>query len=449
MQIPSDVFKAYDIRTIYAKGETEELAYRVGRSLVYQQNTDTVVVGRDSRVTSPDLASCACRGACAAGARVFNAGLVSTDQFYYICNSRRVPGIMVTASHNPAEYNGFNLVSSDGSTIGQGSGMEDIEDGVRMCAASDGDGSKEVTDIDTLEEFLDRLSSIVPPETVAKAELVVDAGNGTLGPLLSSLKDRYTALNIRELYWEPDGTFPNRGPDPLKDKNREVLKEEVIKGEQRIGVSFDADGDRVFVLDERGRFIQPDIIGSLLSEFFLLREPGEGVVHDITVSRILSETVGRCGGTSYAERVGHTYIKQRMKKENAVFGVERSGHFYFRDFYYADSGVLAMLFLLSVLAEKGRSLAECVDPYMGVYHVTDPMSFPVKEDLHDVLDRLADTFSDGTVSRRDGVAVDYETWRFVVRPSNTEPVVRVVVEATTPDILKERTAELERVITRS
>ena len=448
MPVSQDIFKAYDIRAVYPDALTEEVAYRVGRAVsTTEMQAPAIVVGRDSRVSGPSLSEWLIDGVCDQGPDVVDIGLVSTDQFYFTCASEGLPGVMVTASHNPPQYNGFKMVASDGSVIGSGNGMDTVQKLVTDASFPTPVKTGRHTRKDIRKAFLDLLSGLVSPGSVGELSVVVDAGNGGVGPVLSELFERYPTLTVHPLFWEPDGRFPNRGPDPLKDGALDRLMREVRTRGAGLGVAFDGDGDRVFFVDEDGEMVPPDFITALLCEHLLGRSSErESVVLDLTVSRVAEDAVGRMNGQVLRERVGHTFIKRAMKNSGALFGAERSGHYYFRDFFCADSGMRTLLSVLELLTDQKRALKQCVTPLRERYFISDPLTFEVSEDPDRVIDRVKERFRDAEIGTMDGISVSYDDWRCVVRRSNTEPVVRAVVEAHSPDTLRIKIKELTDVI---
>ena len=448
MEIKKEIFKAYDIRGIYPGEVNEDAASELGRAFSEIYIEDKVLIGHDARTSSEALAEELMSSIEECGFNPVYIGLVSSDEFYVSCLSKELPGIMVTASHNPPEYNGFKMLSAEGNSVGKGSGMEELQKKMMSKQYSlpkrdRGNRSR----METGPDFINTLLKCVPSDTVGPLSVVIDAGNGALGPCLQRLIPKYENLKVKELFWSPDGTFPNRSPDPLKESAQDRLIEEVLKNPGHFGVSFDGDGDRVFVVDEEGEPVPSDFLGAMLTHYFLSLDPEASVVRDVTVSQVLSETVSEHEKARIVtERVGHSFIKRTMKETGAVLGVEKSGHFYFKDMYRADSGVLAMLYLLKYLSEKKQSLKEAVDPLRKKYFLTGQINLSVKEDPAEILDRVSESYRNESTDRIDGLSVTSDRWRFVIRSSNTEPVVRLVAEAKSKEDLKAKVDEVIEVI---
>lgn len=448
MEIKEKIFKAYDIRGIYPGEVNEDVATLLGKVFSEIYIKDRVLIGHDARTSSEALTEELMRSIEKSGFDPVYIGLVSSDAFYFSCLSQGLPGIMVTASHNPAEYNGFKMLSAEGNSVGKGSGMEELQEKIvaeKYSVPEKGTGKR--TQVDTRSDFVDALLKCVPSDSVGPFSVIIDTGNGALGPCLKRLMPEYQNLKVKELFWEPDGTFPNRSPDPLKEGAQDRLKEEVRNNPGYFGVSFDGDGDRVFVVDEDGESVPSDFLGSLLAKHFLDLDPNESVVRDVTVSQVLSETVSEYENAEViTERVGHSFIKRTMRDTGAVLGVEKSGHFYFKDMYRADSGVLAMLYLLKYLTEEKLSLKEAVAPLRKNFFLTGQINMTVDEDPANIIERVAESYKDESVERIDGLSVTSDKWRFVIRSSNTEPVVRLVAEAKSKELLKDKVKEAIKVI---
>lgn len=425
---PHRVFKAYDVRGRADTGELDsELYRRVGSALVGVLDASTVAIGRDCRATSAEFADALADGVMAFGGDVVDLGEVPTDAVYYYSGAHQVHGAIVTASHNPAEYNGLKLCRPGAAPVGMESGLAEILEAVVAADRSPtvARGNEQAEEI--VDDYVDHLFSIVPPDSVGALRVAVDAGNGMAGVAIEQVFERIRA-SIDGLYLEPDGTFPNHPADPLVPENLEDLKELMDQGGHDIGVAFDGDADRAFFLDDRLRPLSGSTVTSLIARRILADNPGASVVHNLITSKAVPELVAAAGGTPIRTRVGHSYIKQVMAESGAVFGGEHSGHYYFKDNFRADSGMLAMLFLLRIVTEEDRPLSE-IRSDVELYSASGEINFEVTDPGRS-LEAVADVFGDAESDRLDGLTVDLgEAW-FNLRPSNTEPLLRLNAEAT-------------------
>ncbi|MGM0628916.1 MAG: phosphomannomutase/phosphoglucomutase [Patescibacteria group bacterium] len=446
MEIKDKIFKAYDIRGIYPEEINEPVAHEIAKAFCDIYGKEKIIVGYDARLSSAKLSEEIMKSAEESGLNPVNIGLVSSDHFYVQCISNRVPGIMITASHNPAEYNGFKMLSGEGHSIRKGGGMEELREKINKKEKDHNKNKKgSRTKRDTSDDFIKKLTDNVPPGSVGSSSVVIDAGNGALGPCLEKLTPLYKDLKVKKLFWEPDGRFPNRDPDPLKEKAQDSLRKEVLKNKGSFGISFDGDGDRVFVIDEEGEFVPSDLLGSLLTYYFLEINPEEKIIKDVTVSKVIDDITEEYKEAEViTERVGHSFIKNTMKESGSVLGVEKSGHFYFRNLYRADSGVMAMLYLLRYLSEKGKSLKEAIDPLRSNYFLTGQINLAVEKDPSEIIKMLISKYKNEDIGQIDGVSITAKNkdWRVVIRPSNTEPVVRLVAEANSEKLLDKKVREL-------
>lgn len=424
---PLTVFKAYDIRGRADTGELDaDLYHAVGSALVARLGAKTVGVGRDCRKTSPGFAAALARGVTRAGGDAIDLGEVPTDAVYYYSGAHDVHGAAVTASHNPAEYNGLKLCRPGAAPIGIETGLAEIRDAVMAGEDFSAPDAGSLRTASIVGDYVDHLFGIVPAESIGPLRVAVDGGNGMAGVAIDSVFDRIDA-SIRGLYLEPDGTFPNHPADPLVPENLEDLRRLMEDREFDLGVAFDGDADRAFFLDDRGVALSGSTITSLVARRILADSPGAGIVHNLITSKAVPEVVTEAGGTPIRTRVGHSYIKQIMADTGAVFGGEHSGHYYFRANYRADSGTLAMLYLMRVLSEDGRPLSVIRDE-VERYASSGEINFVV-EDAEAVLARVAGRYHDAHTDRLDGLTVDLgERW-FNLRPSNTEPLLRLNAEA--------------------
>ena len=445
------VFKAYDVRGVYPTELDEEGAYAIGRAYVEQFEPRKIAVGRDMRVSSPSMQEAVMRGAAEAGAEVLDLGLVGTELVYFAVGELELDGgIAVTASHNPKEYTGMKIVRRGALPVGGESGLMDVRDralgGVSGSEPQSPDGPARGSDepYDRWPAYVDRVLSFVDVAAIAPLRVVIDAANGMAGVMLPPVLERLP-VDARTFYFEPDGTFPNHEPNPLLPENREFIVAKTLEEGADLGVAFDGDADRCFFVDDTGEFVPGDFVTALLAESILEKQPGAKIIYDVRASWAVPATVERAGGTPLVNRVGHAFIKHRMREEGAVFGGEVSGHYYFRDFSQADSGVVPFLLMLELISKRGQKLSEILRPYRERYFLTGELNTPVA-DVPRKLDELQERFRDGTVSHLDGVSVDFDDWHFNVRPSNTEPLLRLNLEALSEEEMERRRDEVLGVI---
>ncbi|HET7069521.1 MAG TPA: phosphomannomutase/phosphoglucomutase [Nocardioides sp.] len=430
------VFKAYDVRGTVPDQIDEELCRRTGAAFVRVAGASTVVVGHDMRPSSPSLATAFAEGATEAGADVVMIGLASTDQLYFASGHLGRPGAMFTASHNPAGYNGIKLCRAGAVPIGAETGLYEIRDAVSRPRSTSAPTPGEISERDVLHAYAAHLLSLAPVAGRA-LKVVVDAGNGMAGltaPVVFELVGG--EVDLVPMYFELDGTFPNHEANPIEPENLVDLQKRVVAENADIGLAFDGDADRCFVVDELGRAVSPSVLTALIAARELAKEPGAAVIHNLITSRRVPELVTELGGTPVRTRVGHSFIKATMARTDAVFGGEHSGHFYFRDFWRADSGMLAALHTLSALAGSDRPLSELLDDYRRY-----ALSGEINSEVVDAAATLATVESTyaGTpgavVDHLDGLTVTTDDWWFNVRPSNTEPLLRLNVEGADDDTM--------------
>jgi phosphomannomutase len=424
------IFKAYDVRGLVPEQLDEELARRTGAAFVSVVGGGTIVVGHDMRPSSPGLAEAFAQGATAAGADVVHIGLASTDELYFASGSLAHPGAMFTASHNPAAYNGIKLCRVGAQPIGLETGLAEIRDAAVAGDTPVADVPGEVTQADVLEAYADHLLSLAPVEG-RRIKVVIDAGNGMAGHTAPVVFDAIGAEQVEmvPMYFELDGTFPHHEANPIEPENLLDLQARVVDEGADIGLAFDGDADRCFVVDEQGRAVSPSTLTALIASRELKRVPGASVIHNLITSRAVPEIVSERGGTPVRTRVGHSFIKATMAETDAVFGGEHSGHFYFRDFWRADSGMLAALHTLAALSDTDRSLSELLAEFER-YVVSGEINSTV-DDAPAVVTEIEAAYADRdgvTVDHLDGLTVTTDDWWFNVRPSNTEPLLRLNVE---------------------
>jgi phosphomannomutase len=438
------VFKAYDVRGIYPDELDEAGAEAIGRAYVAQFEPRRMAVGRDMRLSSPAMQEALMRGAAAAGAEVLDLGLVGTEMVYFAVGSLGLEGgAMVTASHNPKEYTGMKLVRRGALPVGGESGLFDVRD--RALEDSEPRGAEgTIEQYDIWPAYVDRVLWFVDVSTIKPLKVVIDAANGMAGAMLPPVLERLPIETVR-CYFEPDGSFPNHEPNPLLLENREFIVRKTLDEGADLGVAFDGDGDRCFFVDDTGEFVPGDFVTALFAESLLEKEPGAKVIYDVRASRAVPDAIERDGGVALMNRVGHAFIKARMRKEDAAFAGEVSGHYYFRDFSQADSGVVPFLLMLELISKRGRRLSEILAPLRSRYFITGELNTPVP-DVALKLQELKERYADGRVSHLDGISVDYDDWHFNVRPSNTEPLLRLNLEATSEELMEQKRDEVLEVI---
>lgn len=419
------VFKAYDIRGRTDTGEVSpELAEAVGASFALLTDASEIAVGRDCRASSPGLAAALMEGITSQGVSVLDLGEVATDTIYYMSGSKQVPGAVITASHNPAEYNGIKLCRAGAAPVGQDTGLSEIEKMVE-AGVPEGPGGGVVREFNALPGYIDHLLSVVDATRMSPLRVAVDGGNGMAGVVIEEVFGRIPPT-LLGLYLEPDGTFPNHPADPLQPENLVDLIALVRAEKTDLGVAFDGDADRAFFIDDDGSVLSGSTTTALIARWFLARKPGATIVHNLITSRAVPETIRALGGIPVRTRVGHSFIKQVMAETGAVFGGEHSGHYYFADNFRADSGMLAMLVLLQLISEDGRPLSEIrreVEPYAASGEINLRVS-----DQAAALEKVGGAFPDAKLDRLDGLTVSWPDQWFNLRASNTEPLLRLNVE---------------------
>jgi phosphomannomutase len=440
------VFKAYDIRGIYPSELDEEGAYAIGRAYVEQFNPKRIAIGHDVRLSSPAMAAAAIRGAVDAGADVHELGLVGTEMVYFAVGDLDLDGgIAITASHNPKDYTGMKIVRRGALPVGGESGLLEIRDRA-LKGFGEATGSGSVEEADIWPAFVDRVLSFVDVDAIAPLKVVIDAANGMAGVMLPPVLERLPQVETVRYYLEPDGTFPNHEPNPLLSENRQFIIERTTAEAADFGVAFDGDADRCFFVDDGGEFVPGDFVTALFAESILEKEPGAKIIYDVRASWAVPDTIERAGGIPLINRVGHAYIKLRMREEGAVFGGEVSGHYYFRDFYQADSGVIPLLLMLELVSRRGKKLSEILRPFKERYFITGELNTPVP-DVDLKLKELQERFApEGEVSHLDGISIEAEDWHFNVRPSNTEPLLRLNLEARSKERMEQKRDEVLEVI---
>ncbi len=442
------VFKAYDIRGIYPTDLDEAGAEATGRAFVEVFQPRRIAVGHDMRVSSPGMVEAVMRGVAAAGADILELGLVGTEMLYFAVGELGLDGgIAVTASHNPKEYTGMKIVRAGALPVGGDSGLLDIRD--RALSLSDrsvGLSAGHVQRYDIWPQYVERVLSFVDVAAIKPLRIVIDAANGMAGAMLPPVLEWLPAVQAQRFFFAPDGTFPNHEPNPLLPENREFITGKTLEERADFGVAFDGDADRCFFVDDTGEFVPGDFVTALLADSILVKEPGAKIIYDVRASWAVPETIRRAGGIPLVNRVGHAFIKHRMREEDAAFGGEVSGHYYFRDFSQADSGVVPFLLMLELISKKGKKLSEILRPFRERYFITGELNTPV-EDVEQTLQELKGRFgNDGRVIELDGISVEAEDWHMNVRPSNTEPLLRLNLEARTRELMERKRDEVLAVI---
>jgi len=442
------LFKAYDVRGVVPGELTPETAYRIGRAIVVYLKPEDVAVGRDMRVSGPALSAALIDGIRDQGANVVDLGLVSTDALYFAVGKYGYPaGVMITASHNPAEYNGFKICREEARALSLDEGIGEIRDLVLANEFPEpADGRRgELQTRDVLDAYSDHVLSLVDPAKIRPLKIAVDAGNGMAGATVPRVFDRLPC-EIVPLFFELDGTFPNHEANPLEPENIKDLQKAVLANSCDLGVAFDGDADRMFLIDERGQFVGGDMVTAMVSVSMLRKFPAAAVVYNLICSHAVPETVDRLGGRPVRSRVGHSYIKALMRKEDAVFGGEHSGHFYFRDNWYADSGLIALLTVLELVSESGQTLSETLRP-LDTYVRSGEINTEVPDPAATVAAIEAAVRAKGAkIDKLDGLTAELPTYWFNLRSSNTQPLLRLNVEANDPETLTTATKDLMAMI---
>ena len=437
------VFKAYDVRGIHPTEIDEDGAYRVGRAFVEHFGLGRIAVGRDMRVSAPTMTAAVIDGAADGGADVLDLGMIGTEMLYYAVGELDLEGgIVVTASHNPKQYSGMKIVRAGALPVGGDSGLDDVRQ-----AAEAGFGGVvrrgDVTPTDIWDGFVAKVLSFVDPTSIRPLRIVIDAANGMGGTMLPPVLEQLPQLDVVRCFFEPDGAFPNHEPNPLLPENREFIVERTRAEGADIGVAFDGDADRCFFVDDTGEFVPGDFVTALLAQAMLEKQPGAKILYDVRASWAVPRTIEEAGGVALVNRVGHAFIKERMREVDALFAGEVSAHYYFRDFTRADTGVVPFLVMLEILSRAGRKLSELLAPFRERYFLSGEINTPVADvdaTLREIEERYA--AAGGRISHLDGVSVDFDDWHFNVRPSNTEPLLRLNLEALDEGAMEHRRDEV-------
>jgi len=449
MNIDPSIFKAYDIRGLYPGELNEETAYAIGRGFAAYLKAATVAVSRDMRLSSPSLSAAFIDGVRTQGTNVIDYGMLGTDQLYFaVVNDGLEGGAQITASHNPKHYNGVKMVKAEALPLSGDAGIGDIRDmlaGDRVPPPAATRGT--ITTRDTLPEYVEKVMSFIDQSVIKPFNVVLDAGSGMGGLVAPRLFSRLPC-KVTSLCFDIDGSFPNHESNPLIEENRRDITAEVIRQRADVGIAWDGDADRCFFIDGSGEFISGDFITALLAEAFLLKYPGATIIYDLRASHAVRDTVAKHGGRALKNRVGHAFIKQRMRQEDGIFAGEVTGHYYFRDFYYADNGFIPALLILELMSKKNQSLHELLQPYREKYFISGEINTKVAsmEEVPAKLKALEQRYADAAIEWMDGISVDYPDWHFNVRGSNTEPLLRLNLEAMTPATMEAKRDEVLGII---
>jgi phosphomannomutase len=433
------IFKAYDVRGVVPDQLDDAVARRIGAAFARWAGAPRIAVGRDCRLSSPSLAAALTDGINSQGADVIDLGLVSTDLLYFVSGDLDVPGVAITASHNPPEYNGLKFCLAGASPVGEDTGLREIRALVERDELPALDPRGSVERMDLLDRFVAHVLSFVDGDAMAPLTVVSDTANGMGGLVVPAVMERLP-VKLVALFQELDGTFPNHPADPINPENQVDLKRSVTEHHADVGMAFDGDADRVFLVDERAEGVSGSLVTALMAKAILEREPGATILYNVICSWVVPEVIKEFGGVPVRTRVGHSFVKQVMAETGAAFAGEHSGHYYFRENYRADSGLIAGVIVLEQISKAGKPLSKLLEPFRR-YHSSGEIN-SVVEDQAAAIERIAARYADGRHDRLDGLTVEYEDWWFNVRASNTEPLLRLNVEARTRELLEEKTAEL-------
>ena len=441
------IFKAYDIRGVYPGEIDEATAHDVGRAFVQYLGARRIAVAHDMRLSSPSIAKAFIAGATRQGADVVDYGLAGTDMLYFAVASGGFDGgSVITASHNPKQYNGMKLVRQGAQPLSGDAGIGEIRDMVSGGTIPPGAATPgTVTAADMMDDYVAHVLSFIDRTAIKPFHAVLDAGSGIAGLVAPRLFAHLPCRTTR-LCFDVDGNFPNHEANPLIEENRRDITERVIAEKADVGIAWDGDADRCFFIDGRGEFVPGDFITAFLAEAFLRKQPGQKIVYDVRASKAVPDTVAALGGTALMNRVGHAFIKRRMREENAIFGGEVSGHYYFRENFYADNGFIPALLILELMSTKGQTLEQLLAPLRAKYFISGEINTKLSSMslVPEKIRGLTARYADGRSYTLDGISVEYPDWHFNVRPSNTEPLLRLNLEARTPGMMGEKRDEILR-----
>ena len=440
MKVDPSIFKAYDIRGVYPLQLNEKAAYLVGRSFAEFLKPKKVIVGRDMRLSGPVLKKNLIDGLTDQGVDVVDVGMVSTDAYYFVCSKLGIPGIMVTASHNPKEFNGFKMVRKMPYLLSGDEGIQDIRRLVEEGKFSKVTKKGKIIKRDYTGQFIKRVLSFVNIKEIRPLKVIADTANGMVGPFLTKLYSNLP-VKLKLIYGKPDGNLPNHGLDPLMPENREKIEKLVVSEKADLGFMFDGDGDRFFVIDDRGKFVSGDFLTAILGKYLLEKHPGSKIIYDIRASWAVPDLIAESGGKSMFERVGHAFIKRRMADENGLFAGEITGHYYFRDFNYSDSGLIPSLLVLEMLSRKKVKMSDLLKPLEQKYFISGEINSKVADPVSKIK-QLTKKYNDGQQNMLDGITVFYNDWHFNVRISNTESLLRLNVDAKSKTLMESKRDEI-------
>ncbi|MBT3720010.1 phosphomannomutase/phosphoglucomutase [archaeon] len=430
------IFKAYDIRGIYGETINEDIVYRIGRAYVLKFKTKKITIGRDCRISSPKLFEALVRGVTDQGCDVLDIGLVSTPMMYFsVWKFKHDGGIVITASHNPPKYNGLKMVREDSIPIGGETGIYEIEEMIKDLPSELPEKKGIVADFNVFDPYLEHITNYMDLTKLKKFNIAIDTANGMAGPIAAVFFDKLDC-DLIHMYPVLDGNFPNHEANPLKEENVEDLKKIVIEKKCDIGIAFDGDSDRCSFVDEKGQIVPSDYVIALVAKEMLKEHKGKTILYDVRCSRIVGKVIKDNGGKTGRCPVGHSLVKKQMREQDIYFAGELSSHFYYQEEHYAEAPFFVILKILQIMTEENKPLSELVEP-LKVYSHTGEINSKV-EDKSGKMKELAEKFSDGNVSYLDGVTVEYTDWWFNVRPSNTEPYLRLNLEADTKELMDEK-----------
>ncbi len=441
MNIDKDIFKSYDVRGVYPETMNEEIAKAIGIALVNKFKMKNLAVGYDGRISSPALTKAMFDGITSAGANAIDIGICTTDMTYVAsAYYEDIDGaVMITASHNPSEYNGMKAVLKGAVALSGNDGLFEIRDMLLNDELETSGQKGQVITRDIYDDYAKKLLSLIDKSKVKPLKIVVDAGNGVGGFAVEKVF-KYLPIEIIPLYFEIDGSFPNHQPSPIEEKNIVDLKKKVLVEKADLGLAFDGDGDRVYLVDEKGQGVSATLMSAMIAKNMLEKVPGGRILYNVNVGWIVPEIVDKMGGISSITPVGHSLIKAQMRKENGLFACEHSGHYFFRDLYYADSGIMASLFVFEILSKENKPLSQILKEF-DIYALSGEINTTVKDQAAKITEIKA-KYADGEQSELDGIKVEYPDWKFIVRGSNTEPLLRLNVEAKTKELMEEKRDEL-------
>ncbi len=450
MQVNPDIFKANDIRGVYPDALNDAVAHAVGRTFVTLLKVDAVVVGRDMRLSSPPMFDALTQGIMEGGADVLDIGMVSTDQYYYACATLDRAGIMVTASHNPPQYGGFKMVERMPQIL-SGDTVQELRTIIETDAFARSTRHGKMTEgaqhTNLAEGFTEKVLSLIDVDALTPLKVIADTGNGMVGPILKRIYSRLPTVQLTGMYLEPDGNMPNHGPDPLQPQNRAELQRRVVAEGADIGFAFDGDGDRCFAVDDRGEFVSSDFLSALVGQYLLESNPGAKMIYAPRCSHAVRDLITDAGGIALVEQVGHAIMKSRLKQEDALFATEGTGHYYFRDFFYADSGILPSLIVMEILSKKRTTLSDLLKPLESTYFISGEINTPISQDPQAKMEEINQVFGvGGEVEWTDGLSIHFSDWHFNLRPSNTEPLLRLNLEATSQELMEQKRDAVLKVI---